>query len=69
MIYYPEIIEKAYYDAYIEDLKNRGYKIKYKKNLKDYLKNFISLLIIILILFLLWQIPFIKKFYNSLIFD
>lgn len=26
--------EKAYYDAYINDLKNRGYKIKYKKTLR-----------------------------------
>lgn len=26
--------EKAYHDAYIQDLKNRGYKIKYKKLLR-----------------------------------
>ena len=28
--------QKAYHDAYIQDLKNRGYRIKYKKSLKDY---------------------------------
>lgn len=57
---------KAYYDAYIQDLKNRGYKIRYKKSLKDYIKSFIAILIFLLILFLLWQIPFIKKFFIDL---
>ena len=43
--------EQAYHDAYIQDLKNRGYKIKYKKTFKDYLKGFISIIIVI---FVLW---------------
>ena len=30
---YQDAIKKAYYDAYITDLKQRGYKIKYKINL------------------------------------
>lgn len=55
--------EKAYYDAYIQDLKNRGYKIKYKKTLKDYFKNFISLLCTLLVVFILWQIPFIRNIF------
>ena len=54
---------KAYHDAYIQDLKNRGYKIRYKKTLKDYFVNFVSLLITILILILLWQIPFIRNIF------
>lgn len=58
--------QQAYHDAYIQDLKNRGYKIKYKKTFKDYLKNFIALLITIAILFLLLQIPFIKNFFVDL---
>ena len=58
--------QQAYYDAYIQDLKNRGYKIKYKKTLKDYIKNFIALILTILILFLLLQIPFIKNFFVQL---
>lgn len=58
--------QKAYYDAYIQDLKNRGYKIKYKKTFKDYLKSFIALLITIFILFLIFQIPFVKKFFINL---
>lgn len=55
--------EKAYYDAYIQDLKNRGYKIKYKKTLKDYFKNFISLLCTLLVVCILWQIPFIRNIF------
>lgn len=58
--------QKAYHDAYIQDLKNRGYKIKYKKTFKDYLKSFIALLITIFILFVLWQIPFVKNFFVNL---
>lgn len=52
--------EKAYYDAYIQDLKNRGYKIKYKKTWKDYMRTFIAIFFTIFVLFLLWQIPFIR---------
>lgn len=58
--------KKAYYDAYIQDLKNRGYKIRYKKTLKDYIMLFVSLVITILIFFLLWQIPFIRNFLLNL---
>ena len=61
-----EAKQKAYYDAYIQDLKNRGYKIRYKKTVKDYVKNFIALLITLLILFLIFQIPFIKNFLINL---
>lgn len=58
--------EKAYYDAYIQDLKNRGYKIQYKKSLKDYIKLLFIILIMIAILSLAWQIPFVQKFSNDL---
>ena len=58
--------EKAYHDAYIQDLKNRGYKIKYKKAPKDYFKNFLALIITIAIVLLLVQIPFIKNFFINI---
>lgn len=58
--------EQAYHDAYVQDLKNRGYKIRYKKSFNDYVKNFISLICTILILFLLYQIPFVKNFFIDL---
>lgn len=58
--------QKAYHDAYIQDLKSRGYKIRYKKSLKDYITSFISVVITLLILFLLWQIPFVRNFFVNL---
>lgn len=58
--------EKAYHDAYVQDLKNRGYKIKYKKTLKDYIKGIISILLVVVILIILWQIPFIHNFFIDL---
>lgn len=58
--------EKAYHDAYIQDLKNRGYKIKYKKTPKEYFKNFLALIITIAILIGLWHIPFIHNFFVRL---
>lgn len=63
-------IKKAYYDAYIQDLKNRGYKIKYKKSFKDYLKTALAIIItvsiLILIGFILWQIPFTRNYFIEL---
>lgn len=61
-----EARQKAYHDAYIQDLKNRGYKIRYKKSLKDYIMSFLSLLLTCLVLFLLWQIPFVKNFFMNM---
>lgn len=58
--------KKAYHDAYIEDLKNRGYRIKYKKSLKYYLKLTIICIIILLILWILWKIPFIHNYIVNL---
>ena len=58
--------QKAYHDAYIQDLKNRGYKIRYKKSVKDYIKGIISIIIAIFILILLWQIPFVQNFFINL---
>lgn len=58
--------QKAYHDAYIQDLKNRGYRIKYKKSLKDYIKGIVTIIIILIILFGIYQIPFIKKFFINM---
>ena len=58
--------QKAYHDAYIQDLKNRGYRIRYKKSLKDYIKGFITIILTIIILIILWQIPFVHNFFINL---
>lgn len=64
--YLQNTIKKAYHDAYIDDMKNRGYKIKYKKTWDDYLRSFISLFITIGIILLILQIPFVKKYFYNL---
>lgn len=61
--------EKAYHDAYIQDLKNRGYKIRYKKTFSDYVRNGISIMITVFVLFLIFQIPFVKNFIYNLYLD
>ena len=58
--------QKAYHDAYIQDLKNRDYRIKYKKSLKDYIKGIIFIILVILVLLLLWHVPFIQNFFINL---
>ena len=58
--------QQAYHDAYVEDLKNRGYKIEYKHDLGYYLKLIIVLATTILALFLIYQIPFVKNFFVNL---
>lgn len=57
---------QAYHDAYIQDLKNRGYKIKYKKTFSDRIKDLVALLIFIGIVLILWQIPFVKNFFMDI---
>lgn len=59
-------VNKAYYDAYIQDLKNRGYKIKYNKTLKDFIALFITIIIILIIIIILWNIPFTKNYLINL---
>lgn len=58
--------QQAYHDAYIQDLKNRGYKIKYKKTFSDRIKDLVALLIFIGIVLILWQIPFVKNFFMDI---
>ena len=58
--------QKAYHDAYIQDLKNRGYRIKYKKSFKDYIKGAISIIAVIIVLILLCHLPFIQNFFINL---
>lgn len=61
-----DAVNKAYYDAYVQDLKNRGYKIKYKKTSKDFLALILTVGVILIIGFVLWQIPFTRNYLISL---
>lgn len=55
-------VRQAYQDAYVQDLRNRGYKIRYKKTFKEKLKNVAAIIIIIFIIVLICQLPFVKSF-------
>jgi len=57
---------QAYHDAYVQDMKNRGYKIKYKHGLKYYLKLIVVLAITAFVCFLIYQIPPVKEFFTNL---
>lgn len=62
-------VDKAYYDAYIQRMRDYGYKIYHKKTLKERVKDLISvvfaILVIMLILIILWQIPAFREYIES----
>lgn len=58
--------QQAYNDAYVQDMKNRGYKIKYKHDLKYYIKFIGCLCVVILFFLLIYQIPIVKRFFIQL---
>ena len=60
---------QAYRDAYIQEMKRRGYKIRYKKSFKDYLRIVITIVVIFVLIWLIWQIPFIRNWINDLAKD
>lgn len=57
---------QAYHDAYIQDMRSRGYKIRYKHDLKYYLKLILVIAITIFVCFLIYQIPIVKSFFVNL---
>lgn len=59
-------VNQAYQDAYVQDMKNRGYKIKYKHTFKQYKNLIIAIICVILVCILLFQIPPIKKFFVNI---
>lgn len=58
--------QQAYQKAYVDDMRNRGYKIKFSHDLKYYFKLAVILLVTALILFLIYQIPIVKRFLYNL---
>lgn len=57
---------QAYHDAYIQDMRSRGYKIRYKHDLKYYLKLILVIAITIFVCFLIYQVPIVKSFFVNL---
>lgn len=66
---YEDAINQAYHDAYVQDMKNRGYRIKYKKTWNERLRSLIALLLTIGVILLILQIPFVKEYFYSLYRD
>ena len=62
-------LNKAYYDAYIQDLKNRGYKINYENSFKNFIALILTIIFILIIGFILWHIPFTKNYLINLYND
>lgn len=58
--------EKAYNDAYVQDLKRRGYKVKYKKTFKDYIPVIIAIIVVLILFVVLWQIPFVRSYFVNI---
>lgn len=62
-------LNQAYYDAYIQDLKNRGYKINYENSFKNFIALILTIIFILIIGFILWHIPFTKNYLINLYND
>ena len=62
-------VNKAYHDAYIQRMRDYGYRIRYKKTLKERAKDLLSIslavIVVLVILFILWQIPSIRNHVES----
>lgn len=61
-----EQIQRAYKNAYIKEMKNRGYKIKYKHDLKYYIKFAGCILFVFFVFMLIYQVPIVKRFFLEL---
>lgn len=62
-------VNQAYYDAYIQRMKDYGYRIYHKKTLKEKMKDLLTIIIVIMIvmiiLFILWQIPAFRNYIET----
>lgn len=61
-----QAVDKAYHDAYVQDLRRRGFKIRYKKTFKDYIRILITIVVILIIIFVLTKIPFVQNYFTKL---
>ncbi|MBP3256165.1 MAG: J domain-containing protein [Clostridia bacterium] len=59
-------VNKAYYDAYVQDLKARGFRIRQKKTWKDHLKFLIALGVALAFLIIFFNLPFVKEYIHNL---
>ena len=67
---YHDAVNRVYHDAYVNNLKNMGYKVKKKKTFKETVKGYLAVALTVLIMFVLikiiWSIPFVKEWFYGL---
>lgn len=62
-------VNKAYHDAYIQRMRDYGYRVYHKKTLKEKARDWLSIVVtisvILIIALILWQIPAIRNYVES----
>ena len=58
--------QRAYHHAYLNSLRNMGYRIRYRKTWKDYLAVMLTIFILIIIGISLWYIPVTHDYFVNL---
>ena len=62
---YHETMSKVYQDAYVDNLKKAGYKVKEKLTFKKFMRNFmvwlLTAIVIIIFAIIVWHIPALKS--------
>lgn len=59
-------VNKAYHDAYVADLRRRGYRVKHKKTWRDYVAFLLTFLVVIIVFVVIWHIPPIHDYFVQL---
>lgn len=62
-------VNKAYRDAYIQRMKDYGYRIYHKKTLKERMKDLFSIIlaiiVVLIVVLILWQIPSVRNYIET----
>ncbi len=62
-------VNRAYHDAYIQRMRDFGYRVYHKKTLKERARDLLSvglaIIVVLIIFFILWQIPAIREHIES----
>lgn len=62
-------VNRAYRDAYIQRMRDYGYRVYHKKTLKQRIKDLFAILLVIIVLsvifFILWHIPAVREYIEA----
>ena len=59
-------VNKAYHDAYVNELRRRGYRVRHKKTWRDYVAVFLTILVVIIAFVIAWHIPPVHNYFIKL---